>query len=107
MNSTYHFHIDDHHDHYHAGVETHKISAEQSTFHYSEHTEYQDDTGVISSILLIVLLFTSIVLSFLQLFPIKVIQFIPKITFCRYIFIDPPPIPIRYVLFHAPPTQHS
>lgn len=107
MNSAYHSHIDDHHDHYHTEIEAHTITAGESTFHYSEHTEYQKNIGVLNSILLLVLLFTSVVFSCLWLFQKKAIPFIPKITFCKYIFIDPPPILTRYVLFHAPPTQHS
>jgi len=107
INSNYHFHVDDHHDHYHVEVDTHEITAEQLSFHYSEHTEYQENTGLMGSILLLIILFTSTTFFFFLSLKNQIIQLVPISTFFRHIFIDPLPILTRYILFHAPPTHHS
>ena len=107
MNSTYHSHIDDHHDHYHMAVDAHEIVAEDATLHYSEHTQYQENIGVMASILLLLVLFTKISPFLLLSLKNKVIQLVSITTFYRHIFIDPPPIITRYILFHAPPQHHS
>ncbi len=105
INSNYHFHIDDHHEHYHAGVDIHEITAQQLNFHYSEHTEYQENTGIISSILILLILFISI--AFFLLLKKRKIQSVPIRSFSKLTYIDPPPLLIRYIFFHAPPLHHS
>ncbi|MCF6339360.1 MAG: hypothetical protein L3J10_01220 [Sulfurimonas sp.] len=114
MNSNYHFHnshIDNHHNnshyHHHIEVDFYDGTTEQSNLHHVEHTQYLENIGIISSVLL-VLLFIGINFSFLLLPRTKVsAKQNSKILFCRYFFIYPPPILIRSILFHAPPNNHS
>ncbi len=114
MNSNYHFHdthTDNHHEnfnyHHHIEVDFYDIIIEQSNFHHAQHSHYLYNIGIISSVFL-VLLFRGISFSLLLLLQIKVFaKHNFKIMFCKYLFIYPPPLLIRYILFHAPPNNHS
>ena len=113
MNSNYHFHdtyTKNHHNnlhyHHHIEVDFYDNTTQQSNFHHGEHTEYKNNIGIINSVLL-VFLFTGIVFSFLLFRQTKILRYNSKIIFCRYFFTYPPPTLIRYILFHAPPNNHS
>lgn len=107
MNKYYHVesHDSHHHQHHHENslVDPHEIATELSVLHYIEHIDAHKNIGILGSLLLFLVFLKSVGLNFLSPLLSKIIQVRTKVTFNRYLFVDPPPTPLRSMLFHAPP----
>lgn len=106
-NKYYHVEIHDnhHHQHHHENslIDSHEIATELSVLHYIEHIDAHKNIGILGTFLLLLVFLKSVSLNLVSPLLSKIIQLRAKITFCRYLFVDPPPTPLRSMLFHAPP----
>lgn len=105
MNKYYHVESHDNHHHHHENslVDPHETATGISVIHYIEHIDAHKNIGILGSLLLLLVFLKSIALSFVSPRLNKIVQLRAKTTFYRYIFVDPPPTPLRSMLFHAPP----
>lgn len=105
INKYYHVENHDNHHYHHENslIDPHEIAAELSVLHYIEHVDSHKNIGILGSILLLLVFLKSIAFKFISPRLNKVIQLRAKTTFYRYIFVDPPPTPLRSILLHAPP----